>query len=100
LQIDFSKLHALNVKYNNDKSRDYTNPILPSSENSNESISIGARYMTGRSNLIVSLGIKLSTTGISNVFGSPIMALAGAPLTTLSAMNNGAIHFPSMSFRL
>ncbi|CAF1078169.1 unnamed protein product, partial [Adineta ricciae] len=29
LQIDFSKLHSLNVKYNNDKSRDYTNPILP-----------------------------------------------------------------------
>jgi hypothetical protein len=80
LQIDFSKLHSLNVKYNNDKSRDYTNPILPSSENSNEPISIGARYLTG----------------IPNVYGSPIMTLAGAPLTTLSAMNNGAIHFPSM----
>ena len=26
------------------------------------------------------------------------MTLSGAPLTTLSAMNNGAIHFPSMSF--
>ena len=33
--------------------------------------------------------------GISNVYGSPIMTLAGAPLTTLSTMNNGAIHFPS-----
>ncbi|UJR30574.1 hypothetical protein I4U23_018102 [Adineta vaga] len=79
LQIDFSKLHTLNVKYNNDKSRDYTNPTLPSSENSNESISIGARFLSG----------------IPNVFGSPIMALTGAPLTTLSAMNNGAIHFPT-----
>ncbi|CAF3747380.1 unnamed protein product [Adineta steineri] len=79
LQIDFSKLHSLNVKYNNDKSRDYTNPILPSSENSNEPISIGARYLAG----------------IPNVYGSPIMTLAGAPLTTLSAMNNGAIHFPT-----
>ncbi|CAF1439316.1 unnamed protein product, partial [Adineta ricciae] len=79
LQIDYSKLHALNVKYNNDKSRDYTNPILPASENSNESISIGARYLSG----------------MPNVFGSSIMALAGAPLTTLSAMNNGAIHFPA-----
>ncbi|CAF0858308.1 unnamed protein product [Rotaria sordida] len=77
LQIDFSKLYSLNVKYNNDKSRDYTNPTLPSNENSNEPISIGARYLTG----------------IPNVYGSPIMALAGAPLTTLSAMSNGAIHF-------
>jgi len=78
LQIDFSKLHALNVKYNNDKSRDYTNPTLPSSENSNEPITIGARYLTG----------------IPNVYGSPIMTLAGAPLTTL----NGAIHFSGKNF--
>ncbi|CAF0915245.1 unnamed protein product [Rotaria sp. Silwood1] len=79
LQIDFSKLHALNVKYNNDKSRDYTNPTLPSSENTNEPISIGARYLTG----------------IPNVYGSPLMAFTGAPLTTLSTINNGAIHFPT-----
>jgi len=79
LQIDFSKLYSLNVKYNNDKSRDYTNPILPASENSNEPISIGGRYLTG----------------LSNVYGSPIMALAGAPLTTFSALTNGAIHFPT-----
>lgn len=79
LQIDFSKLQSLNVKYNNDKSRDYTNPILPANENSNEPISIGAKYVPS----------------LPNVYGSPIVTLAGAPLTTLSAMNNGAIHFPS-----
>ena len=33
LRIDFSKLPSLNIKYNNDKSRDYTNPGLPSSDN-------------------------------------------------------------------
>jgi hypothetical protein len=27
------------------------------------------------------------------------MALAGAPLTTLSAMSNGAIHFSGKDFR-
>ncbi|KAJ1353560.1 hypothetical protein KIN20_010210 [Parelaphostrongylus tenuis] len=32
LRIDYSKLSTLNVKYNNDKSRDYTNPNLPSGE--------------------------------------------------------------------
>lgn len=79
LQIDFSKLQSLNVKYNNDKSRDYTNPILPANENSNEPISIGAKYVPS----------------LPNVYGSPIVTLAGAPLTTLSAMNNGAIHFPT-----
>ena len=33
LQIDFSKLNALEVKYNNEKSRDYTNLLLPSGDN-------------------------------------------------------------------
>ncbi|CAA85411.3 RRM domain-containing protein [Caenorhabditis elegans] len=32
LRIDYSKLSTLNVKYNNDKSRDYTNPNLPAGE--------------------------------------------------------------------
>lgn len=32
MRIDNSKLTALNVKYNNDKSRDYTNPSLPPGE--------------------------------------------------------------------
>uniref|UniRef100_A0A668AFC8 Polypyrimidine tract binding protein 2b n=1 Tax=Myripristis murdjan TaxID=586833 RepID=A0A668AFC8_9TELE len=32
LRIDFSKLVSLNVKYNNDKSRDYTRPNLPAGD--------------------------------------------------------------------
>ncbi|XP_065203228.1 polypyrimidine tract-binding protein 2 isoform X3 [Planococcus citri] len=32
LRIEFSKLTSLNVKYNNDKSRDYTNPTLPNGD--------------------------------------------------------------------
>jgi len=32
LRIEYSKLASLNVRYNNDKSRDYTNPALPTGE--------------------------------------------------------------------
>jgi len=32
LRIDFSKLQELNVKFNNEKSWDYTNPNLPSGD--------------------------------------------------------------------
>ena len=32
LRIEYSKLSNLNVKYNNDKSRDYTNPTLPTGD--------------------------------------------------------------------
>ena len=31
-RIEYSKLANLNVKYNNDKSRDYTNPNLPTGD--------------------------------------------------------------------
>ena len=41
---------------------------------------------------IVALPLQL---GVPNVYGSSIMTLAGAPLTTLPAMSNGTIHFPS-----
>jgi hypothetical protein len=32
LHIDYSKLNTLNVKYNNAKSKDYTNPLLPAGD--------------------------------------------------------------------
>lgn len=32
LRIDYSKMSSLNVKYNNDKSRDFTNPTLPAGD--------------------------------------------------------------------
>lgn len=45
LRIDNSKLTALNVKYNNDKSRDFTNPTLPPGEP-------GADIMAGAGGLV------------------------------------------------
>ncbi|CAD5126291.1 DgyrCDS14445 [Dimorphilus gyrociliatus] len=49
LRIDFSKLTSLNVKYNNDKSRDYTNPTLPSGDSTSGALTIdqiGSPYRT------------------------------------------------------
>jgi polypyrimidine tract-binding protein 1 len=37
LQIEFSKLTTLEVRYNNDKSRDYTNLLLPSGDQASQS---------------------------------------------------------------
>lgn len=36
LRIDYSKMSSLNVKYNNDKSRDYTNPNLPTGDTNDQ----------------------------------------------------------------
>jgi len=32
LRVDFSKLSELSVRFNNDKTRDFTNPLLPSGD--------------------------------------------------------------------
>ncbi|XP_059138576.1 polypyrimidine tract-binding protein 2-like isoform X7 [Physella acuta] len=42
LKIDYSKLSNLNVKYNNDKSRDFTRPDLPTGDLSLDAMSLGA----------------------------------------------------------
>ncbi|XP_066940845.1 polypyrimidine tract-binding protein 2 isoform X12 [Macrobrachium rosenbergii] len=48
LRIEYSKLSNLNVKYNNDKSRDYTNPNLPTGDPTLDSaLAIGGMQFTG-----------------------------------------------------
>ncbi|OQR68341.1 polypyrimidine tract-binding protein 3-like [Tropilaelaps mercedesae] len=40
LRIEYSKLQQLNVKYNNDKSRDFTNPSLPTGDPALDTLSL------------------------------------------------------------
>jgi len=51
LRVDFSKLPGLNVRFNNDKSRDYTNPLLPSSDGvpngfDQQSLALASKFQT------------------------------------------------------
>ena len=47
LKIDYSKLTNLNVKYNNDKSRDFTRPDLPSGDPAlDQAMQMGGRLST------------------------------------------------------
>ncbi|XP_065338920.1 polypyrimidine tract-binding protein 3 isoform X9 [Cloeon dipterum] len=64
LRIEYSKLNSLNVKYNNDKSRDYTNPNLPTGD--------------------PSLDSALALTGATGVLATPFAAMHGlsAPITS------------------
>ncbi|KAK4876346.1 hypothetical protein RN001_012768 [Aquatica leii] len=47
LRIDYSKMTSLNVKYNNDKSRDFTNPTLPSGDGDNQLATLGGGLGAG-----------------------------------------------------
>ncbi|GLH14920.1 Uncharacterized protein GBIM_19346, partial [Gryllus bimaculatus] len=74
LRIEYSKLTSLNVKYNNDKSRDYTNPNLP----------------TGDPGLDAAAGLA-GLGGAPGVLASPFAAMhgLGSPLT--SPYSNSAV---------
>lgn len=45
MRIEYSKLSSLNVKYNNDKSRDYTNPSLPNGETGLDGVSLSDQLL-------------------------------------------------------
>ncbi|XP_029929691.1 polypyrimidine tract-binding protein 2b isoform X1 [Myripristis murdjan] len=73
LRIDFSKLVSLNVKYNNDKSRDYTRPNLPAgdgdSANKDHSSLLGAiSPLSAAAAAAAAAGrVALSGSGVSGV---------------------------------
>jgi len=89
LRIEYSKLSNLNVKYNNDKSRDYTNPSLPTGDpaldmHSNalslqQSGMLGSPFAAmGLANLAQQFGAagQLGAAGLAGIGGYP--GLGGA----------------------
>lgn len=74
LRIEYSKLANLNVKYNNDKSRDYTNPTLPTGDPTMDSA--------------LHLGVQGGQGMLGSPFGVAAMGLAANPLTAASAYGN------------
>ena len=75
LRIEYSKLSNLNVKYNNDKSRDYTNPALPTGDHAMDTLQSGLHG------------------GGHGVLGSPFLGLANP----LAAYGNPGLSAASMS---
>ncbi|KAI5748831.1 hypothetical protein M8J76_002318 [Diaphorina citri] len=87
LRIEYSKLSSLNVKYNNDKSRDYTNPSLPNGDTGMDTMGdqlmpqlmpggIGRRNMGQNGGGAGSPGVFSLPHGL----GSPLASFAGSPV--------------------
>jgi len=81
LRIEYSKLSNLNVKYNNDKSRDYTNPTLPTGDPTMDS-ALGQGTMTLQQNMqqAAAAAAGHGSHGAANagMLGSPFSAHAAA----------------------
>ncbi|XP_065338866.1 polypyrimidine tract-binding protein 1 isoform X4 [Cloeon dipterum] len=80
LRIEYSKLNSLNVKYNNDKSRDYTNPNLPTGDPSLDS----ALALTVAAAMPLA-GFSLAGSGANNALG------AGAGLRLPGVQTTGSV---------
>lgn len=77
LRIDFSKMNSLNVKFNNEKSRDYTNPSLPAGEGM-DSLTLNQTSLSGAAGLLgapfsVGLGGQLNGNGTTLAGVGPLL---------------------------
>jgi len=77
LRIEYSKLSNLNVKYNNDKSRDYTNPALPTGDPTMD--------LQGA----VAVHQAANAAGAAGATGQNMLAAAGAPFSAAAAAAMG-----------
>ncbi|XP_071149901.1 polypyrimidine tract-binding protein 1-like isoform X6 [Mytilus edulis] len=83
LRIDYSKLNTLNVKYNNDKSRDFTNPNLPSGESGGMDPNMyGEDYPRERSapSIVTSAYIPGVGPAPLTAYGAAAAAAGGSPV--------------------
>ncbi|WKX96609.1 hypothetical protein Q1695_012779 [Nippostrongylus brasiliensis] len=108
LRIDYSKLSTLNVKYNNDKSRDYTNPNLPSGEISLEQqLGLGIpglqSLLPTASPYSFAFGANPATTFIPSTIGADATALSqylpslgalGGAVSALTPSSLTSLRFP------
>ncbi|KAL7020109.1 hypothetical protein ACKWTF_011375 [Chironomus riparius] len=101
LRIDNSKLTALNVKYNNDKSRDFTNPTLPAGEPGSDLIASAGGLVNASDLLLLATGQRptaltrerlvngLGSAGVMPPFtiglGAPGLASYGSGIPSLGA---------------
>ncbi|XP_018609222.2 polypyrimidine tract-binding protein 2-like [Scleropages formosus] len=87
LRIDFSKLVNLNVKYNNDKSRDYTRPELPAGDGQPAVDSSGAAgFAKDTSSLLGTPSGMVAPYSSAGSFASSLsFAQGGGALSPLSA---------------
>ncbi|XP_034951624.1 polypyrimidine tract-binding protein 1 isoform X3 [Chelonus insularis] len=91
LRIDFSKMQSLNVKYNNDKSRDYTNPTLPTGDPNLDAASLALGGELLPQLLLGAAGTqpRARLPGAPSVLASPFAAMHGLPSPLGGPYGNG-----------
>ncbi|XP_029648475.1 polypyrimidine tract-binding protein 1 isoform X8 [Octopus sinensis] len=91
MRIDYSKMTSLNVKYNNEKSRDYTNPSLPAGDASVDQALTFAVPMSG-------FGLTAAGMGAARL-SMPLQSQAGNCVLLVSNLDEEMVT-PDVLFTL
>ncbi|CAG5121720.1 unnamed protein product, partial [Candidula unifasciata] len=88
LKIDYSKLSNLSVKYNNDKSRDFTRPDLPTNDLNLDAMNLGGHHGVLMSSLPYPglISPQMTTVGALSPHQQAAPGYGGYPGVPLSAM--------------
>ena len=102
LRIEYSKLSNLNVKYNNDKSRDYTNPSLPTGDHMDvmqQSMHGGPSGHGVLGSPFLGIGNPMAAYGHSGLSAANMSAFAGFTLGggAGSPFNQSALRYAANS---
>ncbi|XP_071442766.1 polypyrimidine tract-binding protein 1 isoform X1 [Hetaerina americana] len=92
LRVEFSKLTSLNVRFNNEKSRDYTNPNLPTGDTLDTALGIGGGpgVLASPFAAMHGLGSPLAT----NPYGTPAVGVYDPFRGTASSSGMPLAGFP------
>lgn len=94
MRIDYSKLATLNVKYNNEKSRDYTNPNLPAGELTLDNPALALSLLGGAASA-ASHNQLLAATNPMLAGANPLQLQAAAAAAGLASLQNSAFGLSS-----
>ncbi|GIX77498.1 polypyrimidine tract-binding protein 1 [Caerostris extrusa] len=98
LRVEYSKLTNLNVKYNNDKSRDFTNPTLPTGDPTLDSFGLHGSMGVLTSPFAAAHGLGTPLTAAyaaAGVGGLPLSSFALSPATTAAALGVAGLRLPA-----
>ncbi|CAL8108587.1 unnamed protein product [Orchesella dallaii] len=94
LRIEYSKLASLNVRYNNDKSRDYTNPTLPTTATPsgphNSGVNSSSTTPGGSTPLSLQTGGNHHSSAAAAAAAATLAGMGLSPLTGLSSLATNA----------
>uniref|UniRef100_A0A5S6Q6M1 RRM domain-containing protein n=1 Tax=Trichuris muris TaxID=70415 RepID=A0A5S6Q6M1_TRIMR len=100
LRVEYSRMTTLNVKYNNEKSRDFTNPSLPSGDFASDATLDLASVLNASNAISQMQGNMGSPITVGGPFAAAAAAAAAAAFSPANALHVAGAGFPAATVNL